>query len=108
KAVAVNVAAGTEEFDRTGKFHLVNVRTTMHWRMREALDPEHGDNLMLPPAPELLADLTAPRFEVRAGGLFVASKEEGKERIGRSPDCADAVCLAHYRQRKYKLDVYLG
>jgi hypothetical protein len=108
KAVAVNVAEGTEEFDRTGKFHLVNVRTAMHWRLREALDPEHGDNLMLPPDPELLADLTAPRFEVRASGIIVESKEDVKERIGRSPDCADAVCLAHYRQRKYKFDVYLG
>jgi hypothetical protein len=80
----------------------------MLWRLRESLDPEHGDDLQLPPDPELLADLTAARFEVRASGIIVEAKEKIKERLGRSPDCADAVALAHYRQRKVRLDVYLG
>ena len=35
-------------------------------------------------------------------------KDKIKERLGRSPDCADALALALYRERKYKLDVYLG
>ena len=80
----------------------------MYWRLREALDPESGDDLMLPPDPELLADLTAARFEVRASGIVVEAKEKIKERLGRSPDCAAAVALALYRERKFKLDVYLG
>jgi hypothetical protein len=108
KAVAINVAEGTEEFDQSRKFRLLNVRTAMLWRLREALDPEHGDDLQLPPDPELLADLTAPRFEVRAAGIVVESKEEIKERIGRSPDVGDACCLALWRPRKFKFDVYLG
>src|SRR5262249_21755518 len=107
-AVAINVAAASEEFDGTGKYYLTNVRAAMYWRLREALDPEGGDDLMLPPDPELLADLTAARFEVRASGIVVEVKEKIKERLGRSPDCADAVALALYRQRKFKLDVYLG
>jgi hypothetical protein len=107
-AVAVNVAAACEEFDGTRKYHLTNVRTAMYWRLREALDPESGDDLMLPPDPELLADLTAARFEVRASGIAVEAKEKIKERLGRSPDCADAVALALYQPRKFKLDVYLG
>jgi hypothetical protein len=108
KAVAINVAQATEEFDATGKFRLTNIRTAMHWKLREALDPEHGDNLMLPPDPELLSDLCAPRFEVRASGIVVESKEDIKERIGRSPDVGDACCLAFYRPRRYRADVYLG
>ena len=107
-AVAINVAAASEEFDRTRKYRLTNVRAAMYWRLREALDPESGDELMLPPDPELLADLTAARFEVRASGIVVEPKDKIKERLGRSPDCADAVALASYRERKYKLDVYLG
>jgi hypothetical protein len=107
-AVAVNVAAVSEEFDRTGKYRLTNVRAAAYWRLREALDPESGEDLMLPPDPELLADLTAARFEVRASGIVVEAKEKIKERLGRSPDCADAVALAYYRPRKYKFDVYLG
>ena len=107
-AVAVNVAAASEEFDATRKYRLTNLRAAMYWRLREALDPDGGDGLMLPPDPELLADLTAARFEVRASGIAVEAKEKIKERLGRSPDRADAVALALYRERKYKLDVYLG
>jgi hypothetical protein len=107
-AVAINVAETSEHFDGTGKYHLTNIRTAMYWRLREALDPESGDDLMLPPDPGLLADLTAARFEVRASGIVVEAKDKIKERLGRSPDCADAVALAYYRPRKYKFDVYLG
>lgn len=98
-AQAVNVASAPvpEEYDRSGKYRLTNLRALMYWRLREALDPETGDDLALPPDPELLADLTAPRFEVRASGIVVEPKQDIKERLGRSPDAGDAVALAHLR-----------
>jgi hypothetical protein len=36
------------------------------------------------------------------GGILIESKEDIKERIGRSPDAGDAVVLAYYgvKQRK--------
>ncbi len=105
-AVAVNVAEATDWFDRSRKYRLTNTRTAMYWLLREALDPETGDNLALPPDQELMGDLTAPRFEVRASGIVVEAKEKIKERIGRSPDCGDAVCLSHLRPQKRKLAVY--
>jgi hypothetical protein len=107
-AVAVNVAKASEQFDRTRKYQLTNVRTAMYWRLREALDPESGEALALPPDAELLADLTAACFEVRASGIVVEAKEKLKERIGRSPDAGEAVCLAHYRRKRFTLDVYFG
>lgn len=97
KAVAVNVATACELTDRSGKFRLTNTRTAMYWKLREALDPETGDNLALPPDAELLADLTAARYEVRSSGIVVLPKDEIKERIGRSPDVGDAVALAHWQ-----------
>ena len=92
--VAVNWANHSDATDKTGHFGFVNLRAEHTWKFREALDPEHGDNLALPPDAELLADLTAPRYEVRANGIKVESKEDIKERIGRSPDRGDAVVLA--------------
>ncbi len=101
-AVAVNVASAPlpEAYDRSGKYRLTNTRALAYWLLREALDPETGDGLALPPDPELLADLTAPTFEVRASGIVVESKEKIKERLGRSPDRGDAVALAHLRPQK--------
>lgn len=105
RAVAVNVAAAPdpEMFDRTKKYKLPNIRSAMHWKLREALDPINGDNLALPPDPELLSDLTAARFEVRSSGIIIEKKENIKDRLGRSPDCAEAVMLANFRIKLHKL-----
>ncbi len=95
-AVAVNVAEKPVMTDRSGMFSMVNTRAAMYWRLREALDPEKGDGLMLPPDPELLADLCAARFEVRANGIILEPKDNTKERTGRSPDKGDACALAFW------------
>jgi hypothetical protein len=77
-------------------YRLVNVRAAMYWKLREALDPHTGDNLALPPDPELLADLCAPRYGVNAAGIFIEHKPDIEKRISRSPDCADALVMAHW------------
>ena len=66
----------------------------MWWAMREALDPANGDDLALPDDPELLADLCAPKWSLSTSGILIESKDEIIERIGRSPDCGDAVVMA--------------
>lgn len=92
---AVNVGAGSRMTDRSGRFRMVNLRAEMYWRLREALDPEYGATLALPPDSELLADLTEPTYEIRPAGIKIESKDDIKARLsGRSPDCGDAVCLA--------------
>ena len=59
-------------------------------------DREGGSEIALPDDPELLADLTAPTFEVRTGGILIESKEEIRKRLGRITNKGDAVvmCLA--------------
>jgi hypothetical protein len=74
-----------------------NMRAAMMWNVRALLDPEGGPDetrLALPPDPELMADLTAPRYQYRTSGVFVEPKEDIRERIGRSTDAGDAVALA--------------
>lgn len=62
--------------------------------MREALDPTNAEPLALPDDTDLLADLTAYRYTVRATGILIRSKEEMMKEIGRSPDRGDAICYA--------------
>jgi hypothetical protein len=92
----INNAESCDLRDRTGKYRLVNVRTASYWLFREALDPTRGANLMLPPDPELKADLTAPKWTVTAAGIQIEPKEKVIGRLHRSPDCGDAVVLAHW------------
>lgn len=91
---AVNFANKSRATDKSGKLKFINMRAECYWRFREALDPKDGENLALPPDPELEADLCAPRWSVQTNGIKIEAKEDIKKRIGRSPDCADAVVLA--------------
>jgi len=91
---AVNVGARCEERDRSGKLTFANVRAWGMWRLREALDPEADDPVALPPHPELLPDLAAPRFSIGVSGIKVEPKPGIAKRLGRSPDVGDAVMLA--------------
>lgn len=93
---AVNVASGSRFRDRTGKYKMRNLRAEVYWKLREALDPDHGDNLILPDDKELLADLAAVTYKITASGIQIESKDDIKERIGRSPDAGEALILSHY------------
>lgn len=90
----VNGAEGSEYRDKSKKLKMRNRRAEMYWRMRDALDPETGDDLALPNDPELLADLCSARYKVTAAGVLLEEKEEIKQRIGRSPDVGEAVLMA--------------
>ena len=91
-----NGAEASEYRDRSGKLKMRNKRAEMYWRMRDALDPENGDDLALPPSAELLADLCSARYEVTSAGVKVEDKEKIKERIGRSPGVGEAVMMCNF------------
>jgi hypothetical protein len=92
----INNAQSVDMRDRSGKYRLVNVRAASYWKLRECLDPVHGENLALPPDSELLADLCAPRYKLTASGIQLEAKEDIVQRLGRSPDAADAVVLCNW------------
>ena len=73
-----------------------NKRSQVIWQFREALDPNQdgGSPIALPRDPELLADLTAPTFEIGSRGVQVESKEKVVARLGRSTDKGDATVMA--------------
>ena len=48
---------------------------------------------MLPPIPELVAELTTPTYTFSNGKILLEDKDLVKKRLGRSPDLADALAL---------------
>ncbi|WP_445634535.1 Terminase [Nostoc sp. DSM 114161] len=94
-AHAANGAGGSMARDKSGKFGFINKRAEWYWHLREILDPTSGDDIALPDDPELLADLTAPKWKITsASKIQIESKEDIQKRIGRSPDCGDSVVYA--------------
>ena len=91
----INFGSGANHVtDRSGRLKFRNVRAAAYWKLREALDPDHGEALALPPDPELLADLCAPRYELKPSGIQLEEKDAISQRLGRSPDKGDALVLA--------------
>jgi hypothetical protein len=94
RAVDLNGSRSSSARDRSGLLGFVNARAAWHWYMREALDPDGGMDVALPPDPQLLADLSAPRWTVTPRGIQVEKKEDIKKRLGRSPDRGESVIYA--------------
>ena len=70
----------------------------MYWRVREALDPQYDTGICLPPNDKLKADLTAITWKLMGGGVIgMESKDDIKERLGRSTDYGDGVALTFLR-----------
>ena len=67
------------------------LRDELWWRAREWLEAR---NCVLPDDPDLIAELTVPKYGfTHDGKIQVESKDEMKKRAVQSPDLADAFCL---------------
>lgn len=67
----------------------VNKRAEMWFRMCEWIKGGGA----LPDIPELVAELTTPTYFFKGDRLQIEDKDQVKERLGRSPDLADALGL---------------
>lgn len=92
-AIAINASSKSKHKDKSGKYLMFNKRAEMYWRLREELDPENDPTLCLPPDSELKNELCEARYEITTTGIKIESKDDIKERLGRSPDCGDAVAM---------------
>lgn len=105
-AVFVDAGAGAGVIDR---LHHLGMDVTEVPFGGQAVDPQHHNRRMemwwgvrewlrsggaIPSSVQLQADLCAPTYGYTpAGKKILEPKEKIKERIGRSPDLADALCL---------------
>lgn len=95
KVNPVNASGSSAYKDRSGRLKMRNIRAEYYWRMRDALDPEFGDDVALPPGNEIIADLCSARYNVFVSGVLIEGKDEIKKRIGRSPDKGESLLLAN-------------
>lgn len=95
--VGLNGGAGSTAKDKSG-LQFANKRAEWYWSLREDLDPNSGAELCLPPHPEVMGDLAAPRYKVLGGKIQVEPKEDIRKRIGRSTDVGDTIVYAHAQE----------
>lgn len=94
-AVAFKSSKKTKMKDASRELEFLNTRAAAYWRARDLLDPANGHDIALPPDDILIGDLTAPKWWIASSGkIQIENKKEIRERLGRSPDCGDAVVQA--------------
>jgi hypothetical protein len=113
-AIGVNPSEGSDYIAKDAKgdelFKMRNMRAELYWSFHDALNPESGEEVELPPDEELVEELVAAGFEITASGLLIESKKElvKPERLGRSPDKADAVLLGWHATKHNATRVIQG
>jgi len=96
--VGFNSSRGTKRRDISGELGFINWRAAAWWNMREMLDPMNKFDLALPPDDQLRSELVAPEWTLTSGGrIKIEAKDAVKERLGRSPDAADAVVMSFWQ-----------
>lgn len=85
---------------------LRNVRTEAYWKFREALNPDQpgGSMVALPDDRMLIADLTAPTFDINGSAIELQPKDELVKSLGRSPDRGDAVVMSWWAGARMATD----
>lgn len=94
RAVALNASAASHARDRSGMLGFVNQKAEWAWKLREALDPDLGDDLAIPDDPEILSDLCAMKWKLTLRGIQVEDKDEVKKKLMRSPDKGESLIYA--------------
>lgn len=87
---------------RDSNIPFANKRSASIWMLRDALDPSQpgGSCIALPDDPEMVADLTAPTYQIINNTIKIESKEKVCERLGRSTDKGDAICMSWFQGAK--------
>jgi hypothetical protein len=91
-AIGVRVANRPTAFCERGEFFMM--RDQLYWHLREWL--QHDPTAMLPPDEELIQELRVPEFGHKNGKIYVMSKDDMRDELGRSPDHLDALALTFY------------
>lgn len=93
---AERIAIEGVSFARKSNFpkRFVNIRAEAWWHGRELSRDRKWSLAKL--GDDAIAELTMPRFTEKLGRILVEPKEDVKERLGRSPDIADALLLAFF------------
>lgn len=99
----------TDFRDASELWQFQDVYSAAWWYVRENLDPSNPrklpELLALPPDDDLPAELSVPLWNITSNGkIQVERKEKVKDRVGHSPDCADAVVMAVWDQNQGGMD----
>lgn len=94
---------GKELTDITGQYRFLNMRAYLFWAVRDWLNPKNNTGAMLPPDEQLAEEMTEVKWSFRSDGkIQIESKDDIKNRLGRSPDKFDALANTFYPIRTRK------
>lgn len=99
KVLSIKGSKGSNRKDKDKMFGFFNVASELWWRVREQIEVDNEEEMLLIPKHKLLREeLLAPRYEIVTVSNQLVIKSEKKEivkkRLHRSPDYANALQYA--------------
>lgn len=92
-----------EFYSEVSKYKFFNLRALVWWLLRMALDPKNPEAISLPNDALLVEELSSVRYKIDSDKVIrIEGKDITKVRLKRSPDNADAVCLANYGRLTFR------
>ncbi len=88
---SASVKVGSRPTRKADDAEFMMLRDQIWWNVREWL---RKDMAMLPPDDELIQELCIAQYSLKSGKIRITDKDTMRELLGRSPDKADALCLA--------------
>lgn len=93
--------------DITNQYKFANMRAYLHWCVRDWLDPKNNTGAALPKNDLLMQEATAIHWKFQSNGsIIIESKDDIKERIGRSPDVFDSLANTFYPVKEDEQSLY--
>ncbi len=73
------------------------MRAYLHWAVHDWLNPKNGYYPALPPDDRFMEEATEIHWKFHSDGrIMIESKDDIKDRIGRSPDRFDSLSLTFW------------
>ncbi|MBQ9253257.1 MAG: hypothetical protein IJ180_00615 [Bacteroidales bacterium] len=89
--------------DVTGQHSFANMRAYCYWAMRDWFNPKINADACFPPDDNFIEEITDIHWSFQSNGsIIIEKKDDIKQRLGRSPDIADAFAETFYPHNTLK------
>lgn len=105
KVFPYNAGSAPQNLIRSAHYAFDNFRAESYWMLKEDIDDQQ---ITIANVPELVQELTNLRYFVKDRVIHIESKDEMKKRLGKSPDRADALCIANTMRHRPTLRLPLA
>jgi len=103
KVFPYNAGSAPQNLIHSQHYAFANFRAESYWMLKQDIEDQV---LTLANVSDLVQELTALRYFIKDRTIHIESKDEMKKRLGKSPDRADALCIANTMRHRHSVRLF--